>query len=71
MRKLKKTCKKDKGLKVRLEREKFLDQLKNPQKYVKKEQRSPDEILAKIRTRKKSFMPNPYMTKIKRMAGLE
>jgi len=51
MRKIKKTCKKAKGLKARLKREEFLDRLKNPAKYisVSKDYRGADEILAKIR----------------------
>ena len=51
MRKLKKTCKKDKGLKARIKREEFLDRLKNPTKYVLREQESSEEILARIRAR--------------------
>lgn len=70
MRKLKRTCKKAKGLKVRLKREEFLDQLKNPAKYATIRNAEANEILKKIRNRNK---PNPdgTMARIRRMAGLE
>ncbi len=76
MMKMKKTCKKAKGLKIRLEKEKFLDQLKNPQKYAPKplsEDHAAD-ILRRIRNRrKKQYDPSTasVMTKIRRLAGLE
>ena len=82
MKKMKKTCKKAKGLKIRLEKEKFLDQLKNPSKYVKPPYNPDDaEILKKIRARGRSpakQTPSPYdagsggaMAKFRRFAGLE
>lgn len=78
IRKFKKTCKKAKGLEVRIKREEFLDRLKNPKehKLTIKEQ----EILKKIRTRGYTVKkkPDPYdpstaniITKIRRLAGLE
>ena len=62
MKKMKKTCKKAKGLKIRLAKEKFLDQLKNPQKYVKKSSNvNADDILAKIRARGGATPPQGTM----------
>jgi len=62
MRKLKKTCKKAKGLKARVHREEFLDQLKNPKKYVKKtSDQTASEILAKIRQRAGATPPQGTM----------
>ena len=50
---MKRTCKKAKGLQARIKREEFLDQLKNPAKYAKKEMETSQEILARIRARSK------------------
>lgn len=77
MRKLKKTCKKAKGLKIRLVKEQFLDQLKNPQKYISTTSAdNAKEILRKIRSRNKT-VPSPYdsgyngaMARLKRLTGL-
>lgn len=73
MLKLKKTCKKAKGLKIRLEREKFLDRLKNPSKYITGPAIDNDaaEILRKIRARNHGATHNKTMAKIKKLAGLE
>jgi len=72
MRKLKKTCKKAKGLKIRLEKEKFLDSLKNPQKYAKPAGAAyAAKILAQIRERNHDATKNKTMAKLKRLAGLE
>lgn len=60
MIKLKRTCKKAKGLRVRLEREEFLDRLKNPAKYAKKRDESAEAILKRIRDMRKQVSPSPY-----------
>lgn len=72
MMKMKKTCKKAKGLKIRLEKEKFLDQLKNPQKYAPKPLAgdAAADILRKIRQRNVK-QPSKAMTKFRRFTGLE
>jgi len=78
MLKLKRTCKKAKGLKARIKREEFLDQLKNPAKYAKKEMKGAREILDRIRARSydqaiivaKQPKRNITIDKLRKMAGL-
>lgn len=71
MLKLKRTCKKAKGLKARAQREEFLDRLKNPQKYAKLSPHS-NEILKKIRERNKyNTDASKIMDSLKELAGLK
>lgn len=77
MRKFKKTCKKAKGLSIRIKQEEFLDRLKNPQKYVRIKKENEQEILKKIREyrpRRRTASAPPSLSetfrKIRRLAGL-
>jgi len=58
IRKMKRTVKKNKGLELRIKREKFLQELKNP---TTKLQEAESEILKKIRNRRMGKPgSNPY-----------
>jgi hypothetical protein len=77
MRKLKKSLKKRKGLKARIERQEFLHALKHGKpKVLSVDQQSAKDILKKIRNRRNNSSPydastNGMMKKIRRLTGLE
>ena len=80
MNKMKRTCKKAMGLKARLSREKFLQELKNPTPKPAQDSEAAKEILRKIRARNTSNTMYAsslgtgnsikIMEKIKKMAGI-
>lgn len=85
MNKIKRTCKKEKGLKARISREKFLQELKNPTPKLAQDSDATKEILRKIRARSTQNtrntmyagslgspnVRNKIMDAIKKMAGIE